>query len=130
MMNNDSDIQRQGIGGWGEKVNDEKEITDLTDDDVFNFDGDRVGIEDCLGENLIFKGMSTRPSDFHNGNYAVIEIRNEGNGDNNILMTSSAVLMEQIEKRRDKLPFRATIKEQKSVKGFNYYTLGLPNHSQ
>jgi hypothetical protein len=95
-------------------------IYDLTENDVgADISGERVDIEDVIGKNIVIEDMVTRPSTFHDGNYAVIQL----SGDR-ILMTSSSILIDQIRDLHDKLPIRCQIAEHKSVKNNRkYYSL-------
>lgn len=95
-------------------------IYDLTENDVgADISGERVDIKDVIGKNIVIKDMSTRPSTFHNGDYAVIQLAGD-----RVLMTSSSILIEQIRDIKDKLPIRCQISEHESAKKhMTYYSL-------
>jgi len=95
-------------------------VYDLTEDDVgSNISGERVDIDDLIGKNITIEGMTTRPSTFHGGNYAIIQLSGE-----RVLMTSSSILIDQIKELQDKLPMRCQIAKYKSAtKDRKYYSL-------
>jgi hypothetical protein len=109
-------------------VREEEEITDLTEEDMptqmFDqmFEGERIGIEDVLDENIVIRDMTTRPSSFSEGDYAILQI--EKDGEPHVILTGASVLMKQIKEKADKLPFRCRIVEQQSTRSkYKYYIL-------
>jgi hypothetical protein len=117
------------MGFDGEEIRKDKEedITDLTEEDMPTqmFDGERIGIEDVLGENIVIRDMTTRPSSFSEGEYAIIQI--EKDGEPYVILTGASVLMKQIREKEDKLPIRCRIIEQQSTRSkYKYYILAPP----
>ena len=95
-------------------------VYDLTENDVgANISGERIDIDDLIGKNITIEEMTTRPSTFHDGNYAIIQLSGE-----RVLMTSSSILIDQIKELQDKLPIRCQIATHKSAtKDRKYYSL-------
>lgn len=84
--------------------------------------GEKTTIEEILNKEIIITGIKKEPSKVKKGEtYNKIQIVDEVIDDKPhylIFFSSSSVLDKQINKYKDKLPFRATIIKQK-----NYYTL-------
>jgi|GEM_PF-3374680 len=105
-----------------------KEITDLTEEDIPTqmFEGERIDVEDVLGENIVIRDMDTRPSSFSEGDYAILQI--EKDGEPYKISTGATVVMKQIQDLEDKLPFRCkVIKKQSKKSGYKYYILAPPS---
>ena len=121
------------MGFDGEDVREDKEddITDLTEEDMPTqmFDGERIGIEDVLDETIVIKDMTTRPSSFSEGDYAILQI--EKDGEPYVILTGASVLMKQIREKADKLPIRCRIIEQQSTTSkYKYYILAPATKSK
>ncbi|RZN72315.1 MAG: hypothetical protein EF807_01565 [Candidatus Methanolliviera hydrocarbonicum] len=121
------------MGFDGEEIRKDKEedITDLTEEDMPTqmFEGERIGIEDVLDENIVIRDMTTRPSSFSEGEYAIIQI--EKDGEPYVILTGASVLMRQIREKADKLPIRCRIIEQQSTRTkYKYYILVPPTKSK
>jgi len=121
------------MGFDGEEIRKDKEedITDLTEEDMPTqmFDGERIGIEDVLDENIVIRDMTTRPSSFSEGDYAIIQI--EKDGEPYVILTGASVLMKQIREKADKLPIRCRIIEQQSTRSkYKYYILAPATKSK
>jgi hypothetical protein len=121
------------MGFDGEEIRKDKEedITDLTEEDMPTqmFEGERIGIEDVLDENIVIRDMTTRPSSFSEGDYAILQI--EKDGEPYVILTGASVLMKQIREKADKLPFRCRIVEQQSTRSkYTYYTLAPATKSK
>ena len=109
----------------------EKVVTDLTEEDIpaQMFEGEKIGMEDVLDENIVIKDMATRPSSFSEGEYAILQI--EKDGEPYVITTGSTVVMRQIQEKADKLPFRCRIIEQQSTRSkYTYYTLAPATKSK
>lgn len=105
-------------------INKDKEVRDLTQEDLGQtgiFEGDRIALDDILNEPIIIRDFVTRPSKFHDGDYAIIQIEYQGKPC--VIMTSSAVLLDGIKKVGDRLPFRCRITKGKGQKGHRFYML-------
>ena len=77
--------------------------------------GDRVTIRSIINLPIVVKRFRLLKSKHHEGDYAIVEAT-QGTQEINF-STSSKVLMDQLEKAKDHMPFEATIVTQK-----NYYT--------
>ena len=120
-----------GFDGEEIKKDKEEDITDLTEEDMPTqmFDGERIGIEDVLDENIVIRDMTTRPSSFSEGDYAIIQI--EKDGEPYVILTGASVLMKQIREKADKLPIRCRIIEQQSTRSkYKYYILAPATKSK
>ncbi|HIH40723.1 MAG TPA: hypothetical protein HA221_04095 [Halobacteria archaeon] len=112
------------------KVKDDE--MDEGDEEGFTFDdedipeedrvADLIDLEEILDKDIIVRGIKTMPSSFHEGNYAIIQI--EKDGKLYIVNTSSSVLMDQIENKKNEIPFKSRItKHENPATGHRYYTL-------
>ena len=101
------------------------EIYDLKEEDIAVKEdrGERIDIKDIIGKKIIVYKYDLRDSQYHEGEYAIIDIDVEGDtiDHKRLLMTSSKVLLDQLEKWQVKLPFRAIIEQRKSDK-WKYYS--------
>lgn len=109
------------------------EIYDLKNEDmtVQEDRGDRIDIKEVLERRIIIYKYDIRDSQYHNGQYAMIDIDVEGDGlidHKRLLMTSSKVLISQLSKYGDKMPYRTVISKKKGDK-WTYYTMGINNQN-
>lgn len=105
-------------------INDDKEVRDLTQEDLGQtgmFQGEKIALNDILNEPIIIRSFDTRPSKFHEGEYAIIQIEYQDKPC--VIMTSSAVLLDGIKKVADRLPLRCRITKGKGQKGHRYYAI-------
>jgi hypothetical protein len=120
---NEKDEEAKGVGGK-ENVK-EKEITDLTEEDLptMAFEGDKITLDELVNKNFVIRDMLTRASAYSDGEYAILPI--ELDGKPYFTTTSSSVVMRQIGELRDRLPFRCSVAKEKSTKHkqWQYYTL-------
>jgi len=75
-------------------------------------DGPKVRIDDVLNRELVVTGYSIRNSKFsknRSGKYLTLQVQIEG--DKRVLFTGSDVLIGQLEKYGDQIPFAAIIKK-------------------
>ena len=72
-------------------------------------DGEKVKLKDILNQEILITGHSIHRSKFKDENYLTIQFENEGK--RNVAFTGSCVLMDQIEKYSDKIPFLTTIRD-------------------
>jgi hypothetical protein len=75
-------------------------------------DGDKIRIDDVLNRELVVTGFSVRDSKYSknkSGNYLTLQVEIEG--ERRVLFTGSDVLIEQMTKHGDQIPFAATIKK-------------------
>ena len=82
-------------------------------------EGDKVKIDSVLNQEITIIGYSIKKSRYdknNSGKYLTLQYEDEM--DKKIIFTGSEVLIEQLEKYKDEIPFKATIK-----KIDRYYTL-------
>lgn len=80
-------------------------FSDFSDEKVL--EGDKMKINDILNEDLIILGYKINNSKFNDKECLTIQF--ELNEIKHVLFTGSAVLKNQIEKYKDKIPFKAKI---------------------
>ena len=102
------------------------EIYELKKSDVVEDDDQlkSINVNDVLEKKIIVYSYVSKDSPYHDGKYAMIDIDVEGDGTiehKRVLMTSSKVLLDQLKKWEDKMPFRAVIEQRKSDK-WKYYS--------
>ena len=102
------------------------EIYDLKEEDMPKQEerGERVDIKEIIGKSIIIYKYDLRDSQYHDGKYAMIDIDIEGDetiDHKRLLMTSSMVLLEQLDRWCIKMPYRAIIEQRKSDK-WKYYS--------
>lgn len=72
--------------------------------------GDKIKIEEVLDKEIEVTGYKISDSKYSKGHSdKVLTLQFKLNGENRILFTGSNVLMEQVEKYKDEMPFVATI---------------------
>lgn len=79
-------------------------------------EGDKKKIDDILNQELEITGYKVGKSKYKENDYLTLQFK--VNGDFNVLFTGSGVLIDQLRKYEDEIPFMATIK-----KINKYYTL-------
>ena len=87
-----------------------KHFADFCDDSIL--DGDKIKIDDILNHEIAIINYSikdSRYSDNQNGKYLTLQI--EEDNEKNVIFTGSRVLIDQIEKYKDEIPFLATIRK-------------------
>ena len=72
-------------------------------------DGEKVKLKDMLNQEVLVTGYAIHRSKFKDENYLTLQF--EKDDVRKVLFTGSCVLMDQIEKHADKLPFLATIRD-------------------
>lgn len=74
--------------------------------------GDKLKIEDVLGKEIEVVGYKINESKYpKNGNDKVLTLQFNLDSESRILFTGSNVLMEQVEKYKDEMPFLAKIEK-------------------
>ena len=88
-----------------------KKFSDFSkDDDSIPLDGEKIKIDDILGEEILVKKYRIRDSHFgKNDKYVIIQITN--NDIEYVVLTSSAILLSQLERYKKQLPFLAILKK-------------------
>lgn len=97
-----------------------KKFSDFSEEDSV-MDGDKVKLPTLFDKEICILQFKIRKSQFKDKReyYAIIQFtESDENGEHKVCFTSSAVLMEQLEKYQNELPFQTTIK-----KVDKYYTL-------
>ena len=79
-------------------------------------EGDKVKIDDILNQEIEVTGYSIKQSKYKESDYLTLQFKIDGNL--NILFTGSGVLINQLEKYENEIPFVTEIK-----KINKYYTL-------
>jgi len=98
------------------------EIRDLEEDDIFAptmFEGEQIDAADILDKVIVVRDYATRPSQFSEGDYAIVSI--ETDGEKRVLLTGAKVLMKSLEKNADFMPYRCRIVGVKSPKSHRTY---------
>lgn len=84
-------------------------------------EGDKVKISDVLNKEIIITGHEIRDSKYpknKSGKCLTLQFKRSKQADPNILFTGSDVLIDQVDRYAEKIPFLATIKQVN-----RYYTL-------
>ena len=87
-----------------------KKFSDFAKENIL--DGDKTKIDDVLNKEIEIIGYSIKNSRFSknkNGEYLTLQINL--NGEKYIIFTGSDVLIEQIKKYQNEIPFLATIRK-------------------
>ena len=72
-------------------------------------DGEKVKLKDILNQEILVTGHAIHRSKFKDENYLTIQF--ESDGSRKVVFTGSCVLMDQLEKYVDKIPFFTTIRD-------------------
>lgn len=89
-----------------------KRFADFADEDVL--DGDKIKISDILNKEVVIINYAIRESRYSknkSGKYLTLQIKHEG--ERHVIFTGSDVLIEQIQKYGNKIPFLTTIRKVK-----------------
>ena len=103
------------------------EIRDLEENDIITptmFNGDQIDTADVLDKEIVIYDYATRPSQFSEGDFAIVQI--EIGGEKRVLMTGAKVLMKSLEKNNEKMPYRCRIIGIKSPKSHRTYFAMVP----
>ena len=98
-----------------------KKFGDFADKNDGPLRGEKVKILDILDKELIFLDFSVKNSKFSknkSGKYLTIQFQEKEDGDLFVVFTGSDVLINQFEKYKEHLPFKANLKNVEK-----YYTL-------
>ena len=83
-------------------------FSDFAKDEVA-LDGEKIKLKDILNQEILILRYSIHKSKFKDENYLTIQF--EKDTKRYIIFTGSCVLMDQIEKYADKIPFLAVIRD-------------------
>ena len=72
-------------------------------------DGEKVKLKDILNQEILVLGYAIHRSKFKDENYLTLQF--EMNGCRYVVFTGSCVLMDQVEKYSDKIPFLSSIRD-------------------
>lgn len=75
-------------------------------------EGDKMKISDILNKQILITGVEIKESKFNknkSGKYLTIQFTQPDEGELNVVFTGSDVLIDQLEKYNDKIPFWTTI---------------------
>lgn len=84
-------------------------------------EGNKMKIDNILNREILIINYSVKNSQYgknKSGKYLTLQFELNGDGNRNVLFTGSDILIDQLTRYKDKLPFLATIK-----KINRYYTL-------
>ena len=95
-------------------------FADFVDADEKPFSGDKVRINDLVNRRIIILRYKVRPSKYKDkgDSCATVQFKESDDGDEKIFFTGSAVIIGQLEKYGERLPFMAYIRHID-----RYYTL-------
>jgi len=81
-----------------------------------DYRGERINVDSLVGQEFVIQEYKILPSKYSEGNYALMQI--EIKGKPYIFSTGSSVVLDQLSRVSDKLPFKAKLTKQK-----RYYKL-------
>lgn len=87
-----------------------KKFADFASKDDFSLSGDKLKIENIVGKEIVIKGHKIGKSK-HDYGKNVLTMQYELNGVEHITFTGSTVLIDQIEKYKDEIPFITKIEK-------------------
>jgi len=89
-----------------------KRFSDFAADEINTLTGDKIKIEEILGKEIVVIGYKITDSKYQRkDNDKVLTLQFKLDGENRILFTGSNVLMEQIGKYKDEIPFLTKIEK-------------------
>lgn len=91
-------------------------FSDFADNRDFPLEGGKSKLNDILNIEVLITAFKISPSKVNKGNYLTIQF--ELDGEKHVAFTGSEVLSNQLERYKDKIPFRAKI-----IKQDKYFTL-------
>ena len=84
-----------------------KRFTDFAKENIL--DGDKIKINDVINKEIIILNFSIKESKLKEGNYLTLQIEKENK--KYVIFTGSLVLIDQINKYKDEIPFLTTIRK-------------------
>ena len=95
-------------------------FSDFVTDEEKAFSGDKVRVNDLINKEIIIIRYKVRPSKYKekSDRCTTVQFKYENSNEEKIFFTGSSVIIEQLEKYKEKLPFYAVIKHID-----RYYTL-------
>lgn len=83
-------------------------FSEIAKDDI-HLAGDKLSLQDIIGKQIIVTGYKITKSKFKEDNYTAIQF--ELNGEQHVTFTGATVLIEQLKKYGEHIPFETTIKK-------------------
>jgi hypothetical protein len=84
-----------------------KKFSDFSKEEIL--DGDKIRLDDILNHEVNVINCAIKSSKHKDGKYLTLQIEKEGK--KYVLFTGSEVLIDQAEKYKSEMPFRATIRK-------------------
>jgi hypothetical protein len=84
-----------------------KKFSDFAKENVL--DGDKAKLEDILNKEVIIIGYSIKESKYKSKEYLTLQIKHEDK--KQVIFTGSEVLIDQIKKYKEEIPFATTIRK-------------------
>lgn len=84
-----------------------KKFSEIAKDDI-HLAGDKMSLQDIIGKQITITGYKITKSKFKEDNYAAIQF--ELNDEQHVTFTGATVLIEQLKKYGEQIPFETTIK--------------------
>ena len=84
-----------------------KRFTDFAKETVL--DGDKIRMDDVINEEIIILDYNIKESKLKDGDYLTLQISKSDK--KHVIFTGSNVLIDQIEKYKDEIPFVTTIRK-------------------
>lgn len=84
-----------------------KKFSEFTKENIL--DGNKIKIDDVLNKEIIITDFSIKSSKHNSGEYLTLQI--EIDNERHVIFTGSEVLIKQIERYKDEIPFLTTIRK-------------------
>ncbi len=83
-------------------------FSEIAKDDI-HLAGEKISLQDIIGKQIVVTGYKITKSKFKEDNYTAIQY--ELDGEQHVTFTGAMVLIEQLKKYGDQVPFETTIKK-------------------
>jgi hypothetical protein len=84
-----------------------KKFSEIAKDDI-RLAGDKLSLQEVVGKQIVVTGYKITKSKFKEDNYVAIQFEIEG--EQRVVFTGAQVLIEQLKKYGEQIPFETTIK--------------------
>lgn len=84
-----------------------KKFSEIAKDDI-HLAGEKISLQDIVGKTIVITGYKITKSKFKEDNYLAIQYDLEG--EQHVTFTGATVLIEQLKKYGEQIPFETTIK--------------------
>jgi len=88
-----------------------KKFSDFAEEENEIIEGDKIKITEILNQEITVTEYRMLDSKFNNANSECLQLQFQLNEEKRVIFTGSKVLIKQIEKYSDKIPFLTTIKQ-------------------